>query len=96
MYKSKQIVSKFVTKLLKYRILFEDTLTFLGLDYRDAYDIVPICSRYQLNRMILLQNLFFIKGNSTCLKWLFKLLVFITLSKAVKFESDRTIQPSFY
>ena len=33
MYKS---VSKFVDKLFKYRILFNDILTFLGLNYRDA------------------------------------------------------------
>ena len=31
-----KIVSKFVEKLNKYRILFKDVLTFLGLDYRDA------------------------------------------------------------
>ena len=31
-----KIVSKFVEKLLKYRIIFKDILTFLGLDYRDA------------------------------------------------------------
>ena len=37
MYKSRnKIVSKFVEKLLKYRIMFKDILTFLGLDYRDA------------------------------------------------------------
>ena len=29
------IVSKFVAKLLKYRIMFKDILTFLGFDYRD-------------------------------------------------------------
>ena len=31
-----QIVYKFVPKLLKYKILFKDILTFLILDYRDA------------------------------------------------------------
>ena len=31
-----KIISKFVAKLLKYRLLFKDILTFLGLDYRDA------------------------------------------------------------
>ena len=31
-----KIMRKFVAKLLKYRILFKDILTFLGLDYRDA------------------------------------------------------------
>ena len=35
-----KIVSKFVTKLIKYTILFKDILTFLGLDYRDALLIV--------------------------------------------------------
>ena len=39
-----QIVSraecKFVAKLLKYRILFKDILTFLELDYRDALLII--------------------------------------------------------
>ena len=37
MYKSRnKIVSKFVEKLLKYRIMFKDIITFLGLDYKDA------------------------------------------------------------
>ena len=37
MYKSRnKIVSKFVEKLLKYRIMFKDILTFLEFDYRDA------------------------------------------------------------
>ena len=31
-----KIVSKFVAKLLKYRILFKNILTFLGLDYKDV------------------------------------------------------------
>ena len=33
-----KIVSKFVAKVLKYRLLFKpkDILTFLGLEYRDA------------------------------------------------------------
>ena len=31
-----QIVSKFVEKLLKYRIAFKDILTTLVIDYRDA------------------------------------------------------------
>ena len=31
-----KIVSKFIEKLFKYRIMFEDILTLLGLDYRDA------------------------------------------------------------
>ena len=35
MHKSIKIVSKFVAKLLKFRILFKDILTFLGLEYRD-------------------------------------------------------------
>ena len=35
MHKSRnKIVGKLVEKLLKYRILFKDILTFLGLDYR--------------------------------------------------------------
>ena len=29
-----KIIRKFVAKLLKYRLLFMDILTFLGLDYR--------------------------------------------------------------
>ena len=47
MYKSKnKIESKFIEELLKYRIMFKDILTFLGLDYRDAllitlYFVVP-------------------------------------------------------
>ena len=32
----KKIVYKFGAKLRKYKILFKDKLTFLGLDYRDA------------------------------------------------------------
>ena len=37
MYKSRnKIVGKFVEKLLKYRIMFKDMLTFLGLDCRAA------------------------------------------------------------
>ena len=36
-YKSQnKILSKFNEKLLKYKIMFQDILTFLGLDYRDA------------------------------------------------------------
>ena len=31
-----KIVSKYVAKLIKYMILLQDILTFLGLDYRDA------------------------------------------------------------
>ena len=37
MYKScYKIVSKFVEKLLNYRIMLKDIFTFLVLDYRDA------------------------------------------------------------
>ena len=37
MYKCRiKIVSEFVEKLLKNRIIFKDILTFFGLDYRDA------------------------------------------------------------
>ena len=35
-----KIIRKFVAKLLKYRIMFKDTLTCLGLDYRDALLII--------------------------------------------------------
>ena len=35
-----KIVSKSVAKLLKYRILFKDIFTFLGIDYRDASLII--------------------------------------------------------
>ena len=35
-----KIIRKFVAKLLKYRILFKDILTFLILDYRDALLII--------------------------------------------------------
>ena len=37
-----KIVSKFVAKLLKYRILFKDILTFLGLDYR-VVPLITLC-----------------------------------------------------
>ena len=30
-----KIIHKFVAKLLKYRILFKDILSFFGLDYKD-------------------------------------------------------------
>ena len=37
MYKCRiKIVSKLIEKLLKYRIMLKDILTFLGLDYIDA------------------------------------------------------------
>ena len=41
-----KIISKFVEKLLKYRTMFKDILTFLGLDYTVAlliilYFVVP-------------------------------------------------------
>ena len=35
-----KIVSKFVEKLLKDRIIFKDILIFLGLDYRGALLII--------------------------------------------------------
>ena len=42
MYKSRnKIVSKFVVRLLKDRIMFNDILTFLGLVYRDA-SLIPL------------------------------------------------------
>ena len=41
MYKSQnKIENKFVEKLLIYRIMFKDILTFYGLGYRDASLIV--------------------------------------------------------
>ena len=36
------MVSKFVAKLLKYRILFKDIITFLGLDFIDA-SLITLC-----------------------------------------------------
>ena len=43
MYKSrKTIVSKFVEKLLKYRTMFKDILTFLGFDNRRAL-LITLC-----------------------------------------------------
>ena len=45
MYNSRnKILSKFVEKLLKYRIMFKDIPTFLGLYYRDA----PVIKLYKL------------------------------------------------
>ena len=35
-----KIVRKIVAKLHKYKILFKDILTFLGLDYRDTLLII--------------------------------------------------------
>ena len=41
MYKSfDKILNKFVAKLLKFRKLFKDILSSLGLDYRDALVII--------------------------------------------------------
>ena len=40
MNKFKKKLSVFVAKLLKYRLLFKDILTFLGLDYGDALHII--------------------------------------------------------
>ena len=41
MYKCRiKIISKFVEKMLKYRIMSKDILTFLGLDYRVASLII--------------------------------------------------------
>ena len=34
------MVRKFVENMRKYRIMFKDILTFLGLDYRDAPFII--------------------------------------------------------
>ena len=54
MYKSRiKIVSKFVEKLLKYRIIFRDILTFLELDYIDA---LPI-TLYSVDTGITIQSL---------------------------------------
>ena len=54
MYKSLiKIVSKFVEKLLKYRIIFRDILTFLELDYIDA---LPI-TLYSVDTGITIQSL---------------------------------------
>ena len=39
MHKYNKIVSKFVSKLLKYMKLFNNILPFIGLDYRDASHI---------------------------------------------------------
>ena len=37
MYKSRnKILGKLLEKLLKYRIMFKDIITFLGIDYKDA------------------------------------------------------------
>ena len=37
-----KILIKFVEKLLKYRVMFKDILTFLGLDYR----VAPLITLY--------------------------------------------------
>ena len=48
-------MSKFVTKLFKYRLLFKDILTFLGLNYIDpSYNnIVPCCNRNQYSKNLM-------------------------------------------
>ena len=55
-----KMIRKFVAKLFKYRILFEDILTFLGLNYIDASLIILYLivlwnkySKNQINRMII-------------------------------------------
>ena len=54
MYKSRyKIVSKFFEKLLKYRILFKDILTFLGPDFREA---LLMYSKNQIKRVIILHK----------------------------------------
>ena len=40
-----KIISKFIEKLMNYRIMFKDTHTILRLDYRDAYIILLCCNR---------------------------------------------------
>ena len=69
MYKSRnKIVSKFIERLLLCRMMFKDILTFLGLDYRDTYNIVLCCPRNQYAKNNINQ---IIKSHkkSTCLKW---------------------------
>ena len=63
------MIRKFVAKLLKYRIMYKDILTFLGLDYRVAllkilYLIVIGIkkSKNQINRMILSHKKLFLKS----------------------------------
>ena len=65
MYKSlNKILSKIVEKLLKYRRVFKDILTILGLDYRDAslitlYFVVLVISISKIRSMkiITLKNM---------------------------------------
>ena len=46
MRKSKQNCNQMCCKLLKYRIMFKDKLTFLGLYYKDD-SLIPCCNRNQ-------------------------------------------------
>ena len=58
-------LSNIVEKLLKYRIIFKDVLTFLGLDYRDASLLtlffVIQYSKNQINRIIITHKNFILK-----------------------------------
>ena len=58
MYKSRnKIVSNFVEKLLKYRIMFRYILTFLGINYRDALLIKLYYVHTYLRKALLLKRI---------------------------------------
>ena len=74
---------KFVAKLLKYIILFQDIVTFIGLDYRDAslitsYLVVILISilKNQMNRIICCQNV--LNGRTDFLVTTIELLRFLS------------------
>ena len=52
MFKSKQIVSRSIAKLLEYKILFKNKHTFLGLVYRDA----QVLAMYLVVKEIIIQK----------------------------------------
>ncbi len=61
-----KIISKFVAKLVKYKIRFKGILTFLGLDNRDTslksvYLIVNQYSKKQINKIIILHKKMLLK-----------------------------------
>ena len=51
------IISKFVEKLNKYRIMFKDILTFLGLDSGNDYRVATLSKSYLTTTGITMQSL---------------------------------------
>ena len=72
------IVSKFVAKLLKYRILFMNILTFLGLDYRYQYTKNQIIQKFVVKKV---KNQYVSNGLMDFLVNIIELLRFLNCTK---------------